>query len=173
MIYYNLKLNFRLVKRHYGDKLKFRSSDLELIYDFAQLHTKSNIFLSFKLSDLVFFICDIITEYCNNLRWYECISWNTGLLIGIIKFSVSLLSHLSNSLLISLFSCWRKVSKLDVTSDLTWRNASSTTSLNGTTVLLLVLITLRSDSHVLEKFYQIKFFPSLVRKNTIICLFGV
>ena len=32
---------------------------------------------------------------------------------------------------------------------------------------------LKSDSHVSEKFCQIKVFPSLVQKNTIICLFGV
>ena len=32
---------------------------------------------------------------------------------------------------------------------------------------------LKSDSHVSENFCQIKIFPSLVRKNTIICLFGV
>ena len=32
---------------------------------------------------------------------------------------------------------------------------------------------LKSDSHVPENFCQIKKFPSLVQKNTIICLFGV
>ena len=32
---------------------------------------------------------------------------------------------------------------------------------------------LKSDSHVPENFCQIKMFPSLVWKNTIICLFGV
>ena len=32
---------------------------------------------------------------------------------------------------------------------------------------------LKSDSHVSEIFCQIKKFPSLVQKNTIICLFGV
>ena len=35
------------------------------------------------------------------------------------------------------------------------------------------LITLKSDSHVSENFCQMKVFPSLVWKNTIICLFGV
>ena len=33
--------------------------------------------------------------------------------------------------------------------------------------------TTPSDSQVYENFCQIKIFPSLVRKNTIICLFGV
>ena len=33
--------------------------------------------------------------------------------------------------------------------------------------------TLKPDSHVLENFCQIKIFPSLVRKNVIICLFRV
>ena len=32
---------------------------------------------------------------------------------------------------------------------------------------------LKSDSHVSEKFCQIKIFPSVVRKNPIICLSGV
>ena len=34
-------------------------------------------------------------------------------------------------------------------------------------------IGLKLDSHVSENFCQIKIFLSLVRKNTIICLFGV
>ena len=33
--------------------------------------------------------------------------------------------------------------------------------------------TLKSDSHVPENFCQIKIFPSHVRNNTMICLFGV
>ena len=36
-----------------------------------------------------------------------------------------------------------------------------------------VKASLKSDSHVPENFCQIKIFPSHVRKNTIICLFGV
>ena len=32
---------------------------------------------------------------------------------------------------------------------------------------------LKSDSHVPENFCQIRIFPSLVRKNTIICLFDI
>ena len=32
---------------------------------------------------------------------------------------------------------------------------------------------LNSDSHIYEDFCQIKIFPSLVQKNTIICLSGV
>ena len=32
---------------------------------------------------------------------------------------------------------------------------------------------LKSDSHLPENFFQIKIFPSLVSKNTIICLFGI
>ena len=35
------------------------------------------------------------------------------------------------------------------------------------------VLTLKSDSHVSENFCQIKIFPSLVQKNTIICLFDV
>ena len=34
-------------------------------------------------------------------------------------------------------------------------------------------ITLKSGSHVSENFCQIKIFPSLVRKNMIVCLFRV
>ena len=37
----------------------------------------------------------------------------------------------------------------------------------------LYCISLKSNSHVSENFCQIKIFYSLVRKNTIICLFGV
>ena len=33
--------------------------------------------------------------------------------------------------------------------------------------------TLKSDSHLPENFWQIKNFPSHIRKNTITCLFGV
>ena len=33
--------------------------------------------------------------------------------------------------------------------------------------------SLKSDSHVYGNFCQIKIFPNLVRKNTVICLFGV
>ena len=33
--------------------------------------------------------------------------------------------------------------------------------------------SLKSDSFVSENFCQIKIFPNLVRKNTIICLFGI
>ena len=32
---------------------------------------------------------------------------------------------------------------------------------------------LKWDSHIQENFCQIEIFPSLVQKNTIICLFGV
>ena len=32
---------------------------------------------------------------------------------------------------------------------------------------------LKSDSHVPENFAKLKFFPVLLKKNTIICLFGV
>ena len=37
----------------------------------------------------------------------------------------------------------------------------------------LMKLNLQSDSHVPENFGQIKIFLSHVRKNTIICLFGV
>ena len=37
----------------------------------------------------------------------------------------------------------------------------------------LKFLRLKSDSHAPENFYQIKTFPSHVRKSTIICLFGV
>ena len=37
----------------------------------------------------------------------------------------------------------------------------------------LNLIPLKSDSHVSETFVKFQIFPSLVRKNTIICLLGV
>ena len=36
-----------------------------------------------------------------------------------------------------------------------------------------VWVFLKADSHIPEKFDQIKILPSLVQKNTIICLFGI
>ena len=43
------------------------------------------------------------------------------------------------------------------------------------TIIFLVHdnFALKSDSHVQEKFCQIKISPTHVRKNTMICLFGV
>ena len=40
-------------------------------------------------------------------------------------------------------------------------------------VLVLLLLLLKSDSHIPENFCQIKIFPSHVWKNATICLFGV
>ena len=39
--------------------------------------------------------------------------------------------------------------------------------------LIICISKLKSDSHVPDNLYQIKIFPILVRRSTIICLFGV
>lgn len=103
----------------------FLRAEIKMIYDFAQLYTKSNMCFCFKLSDLFLWAVSLwlstvmVWVSINVFREKDCS------LLEHSSDSTSLLSLSTNSLLVSSFWWWRKISKLGVASDLKWTNDSS------------------------------------------------